>query len=66
MPRFFVRTQGKPKVMAFAATVMAGAYSSRSEPHILIADLKQDDVARLRDQGAQVIASHQYQPVASE
>ncbi len=50
--------------MAFASALKPGTYVSRTEPQVLVAELKENEIGRLRDQGAQVIASHQYQPLS--
>jgi serine protease AprX len=63
MPKYFVRTQNKAHFVALAPMFKETTeYISRSEPEIVIAELQEEDVSRLSQEGAEVIPSRQYEP----
>lgn len=65
MPKYFIRTPTAQSRKAFAPAVeelTATSYLSNSEPDVLIADLKEDDIGRLESEGLEIIPSRQYEP----
>jgi subtilisin family serine protease len=65
MPNYFIRTTSASDMDALepAMAERPGAYRARTDPSVMVARLRREEVESLRDAGVEVIDSHQYEPL---